>query len=302
MKQKRAVVAVLVLAAGFSACAREAEQPGPERATGPRPNVVTVTVSDYSFQAPDSIPAGLTMIQALMRGDVPHHVNIVKLDSNRTTADYVNALTPGAPPPAWATPVGGPNPTESGTTANAMLALEPGSYALICFVDVPEGTPHFMRGMFKDLKVYVRAGNTAGDTTGDTTGATTAATAAAGPVELPEADVTMRLVDYDFPMEKARPGLVTFRVVNEGPQNHEVLLVQLHGQTTVEQALRWVENPQGAQPFTMLGGVAPIAPGESNNFSVNLRRGRYGLICFVLDRGDGRPHFLHGMMKEIEVS
>ncbi len=296
MKQNRAVVAAIVLAGVLVGCGRDADQAASGRTAGPRPNVVTVVVSDYSFQAPDSVPAGLTMIQALMRGDVPHHVNVVRLDSNKTAADYVNALTPGAPPPAWATAVGGPNPTESGTTANAMMVLDPGNYALICFVDVPEGMPHFMRGMFKDLKVHERADTTAGDTTG-----AAAATAAAGPVELPAADVTMHLVDYDFTMENVRPGLVTFRVVNDSPQDHEVLIVQLHGQTTVEQALQWLESPQGAQPFTMLGGVAPIAPGEANNFSVNLRRGSYGLICFLPDQGDGRPHFLHGMIKEIEV-
>lgn len=290
MTQNRLAVVALVLGLWVSGCARDAEQPRTAGRTGPRPNVVTVTVSDYSFHAPDSVPAGLTMIQALMRGEVPHHVNVVKLDSSKTAADYVNALTPGAPPPAWAQAVGGPNPTESGTTANAMLVLEPGNYALICFVDIPEGMPHFMRGMFKDLKVYARADTTITDTT-----ATTA-------VELPPADVTMSLVDYDFAMENVRPGLVTFRVVNDGPQDHEVLIVQLHGQTTIEQMLQWVDNPQGPQPFTMLGGIAPLGPGEVNNFSVNLRRGRYGLICFLPDRGDGRPHFLHGMMKEIEVS
>ncbi|HUF65046.1 MAG TPA: hypothetical protein VMM17_03635 [Gemmatimonadaceae bacterium] len=300
MKPTHAVIVAVVLAAALSGCAREAEQPRSGEGTGPRPNVVTVTVSDYSFQAPDSVPAGLTMIQALMRGEVPHHVNIVKLDSNRTAADYVNALSPGSPPPAWATAVGGPNPTENGTTANAMLVLEPGNYALICFVDVPEGMPHFMRGMFKDMKVFARADTTATDTTAVPAPATAAA--ADTPVELPAADVTMRLVDYDFPMDEVEAGLVTFRVENDSPQDHEVLIVQLHGATTVEQVLLWMENPQGAQPFTMLGGVAPIAPGQVNNFSVNLRRGRYGLICFVPDRGDGRPHFLHGMMKEMEVS
>jgi len=295
MMHTRAMVVAAAVAVTSIGCGRDAEQAQPERPRGPRPNVVTVTVSDYSFQAPDSVPAGLTMIQALMRGEVPHHVNVVKLDSGMTAADYVKALTPGAPPPAWATAVGGPNPTESGTTANAMLVLEPGNYALICFVDVPEGMPHFMRGMFKDLKVYARPDTTAGDSA--------TVVAAATPVELPPADVTMQLVDYDFPMEKeVSAGLVTFRVENTSPQDHEVLIVQLHGQTTLEQALRWMENPQGAQPFTMLGGIAPIAPGQVNNFSVNLRRGRYGLICFVPDRGDGRPHFLHGMMKEFEVS
>jgi hypothetical protein len=33
----------------------------------------------------------------------------------------------------------------------------------------------------------------------------------------------------------------------------------------------------------------------------DLEPGRYALICFLPDLADGKPHFMHGMMQEIEV-
>ena len=34
---------------------------------------------------------------------------------------------------------------------------------------------------------------------------------------------------------------------------------------------------------------------------VDLQPGRYGLICFLPDRKDGKQHFEHGMVQEFEV-
>jgi hypothetical protein len=278
------VAALAVILA--AACAPDAGDPETQPADRPRPYVMTVTVHDYSFQAPDSIPAGLVMIQALMRGEAPHHVAVVKLEEGRRAAEYVAALRPDAPPPAWATGMGGPNPTDPGTTANAMMVLEPGDYALICYVDVPGGVPHFAHGMFKDLKVYARADTPAAD---------------AAPA-LPSADVTMRLTDYDFTLDRdLTSGQRVIRVVNDAAQPHEVFIFQLQGNTTMEQAVSWLHSPQGPPPFTALGGIAPISQGVENNFTVNLRRGRYGLACFIPDAGDGRPHIDHGMIKEITI-
>jgi len=34
---------------------------------------------------------------------------------------------------------------------------------------------------------------------------------------------------------------------------------------------------------------------------VDLKPGRYALICFLPDASDGKPHFEHGMVREIEL-
>jgi hypothetical protein len=51
-----------------------------------------------------------------------------------------------------------------------------------------------------------------------------------------------------------------------------------------------------------IGGVTPMSVGETNWISVDLEPGSYALICFIPDqRGDAKPHFMHGMTKEFEV-
>jgi hypothetical protein len=44
---------------------------------------------------------------------------------------------------------GGPNPREIGDTSSSTVALEPGNYALLCFVPGPDGIPHVAKGMVR---------------------------------------------------------------------------------------------------------------------------------------------------------
>ena len=44
-----------------------------------------------------------------------------------------------------------------------------------------------------------------------------------------------------------------------------------------------------------------MVTGSRNLVSLDLEKGTYGIICFLPDRTDGAPHFVHGMMKEIVV-
>ena len=61
---------------------------------------------------------------------------------------------------------------------------------------------------------------------------------------------------------------------------------------------RWNEGPA---PGHAVGGIGFIEPAGSATFSADLAPGSYGLICFVPDAKDGKPHLVHGMMKEFTV-
>jgi len=50
-----------------------------------------------------------------------------------------------------------------------------------------------------------------------------------------------------------------------------------------------------------LGGVSAIAKGRSSTFPVNLTPATYGMICFLPDAKDGKPHSAHGMTMQFEV-
>jgi hypothetical protein len=50
-----------------------------------------------------------------------------------------------------------------------------------------------------------------------------------------------------------------------------------------------------------LGGVAVLEKAGSGRFSAELTPGEYGLICFVPDSKDGKPHLMHGMESQFKV-
>jgi hypothetical protein len=91
-------------------------------------------------------------------------------------------------------------------------------------------------------------------------------------------------------------------VENAGPQAHEVVLLRLAPGKKVEDFAHWAETGlKGPPPAEPLGGVTVLDKGGRGSFEVELSPGDYGLICFVPDSKDGKPHLAHGMMKTIKV-
>jgi hypothetical protein len=244
-----------------------------------RARVVNVTGEDFKFDAPDTLPAGLTQFRFLNKGPSLHHMAILKLTGGKTIDDLRTALANPGPPPAWVNEMGGPNAAAPGVEANATVMLEPGNYALICFVDIG-GPPHFAKGMVRPLRVVPPK-----------TGAAK-----------PKADVTASLVDYAFNLSSPiRAGTRTIRVVNVAKQHHEIELVKLNDGATLGDLMNWLEKMEGPPPGQALGGVAGMDPGMSQYFTADFTPGNYALICFLPDARDGKPHFVHGMAQQISV-
>jgi hypothetical protein len=245
------------------------------------PNVVTVVANDYKFDAPTELPAGLTTFVLKGAGQQIHHATIARLDDGKTVADLQAAFRTPGPPPSWLTFVGGPNVPNPGAEANATVDLAPGNYALICFVDTPDKVPHFAKGMIHGFTV---------------TGASANAMA-------PTADVALALDDYVFNFDKPlTAGHHTIKVTNPAAQNHEIQLIQLDSAKTLADMQRWIDKMAGPPPGKAIGGIASMKPGTTNYFEVDLTPGEYVAICFVPDKQDGKPHFLHGMARQFTVS
>jgi len=271
-------VAAFALAAG---CAKKEAEPVAQTA----PNHVFVTASDFAFQAPDSVPAGLAMIHLVNKGPSLHHLQLVQLDSGKTLADLMAAMKNPGPPPAWVHMVGGPNavaPTGVDTSV-AYLTLAAGNYAMLCFVPDTAGRPHFMLGMARALTV-------------------TSSPATA--MMEPHPDVMIHLKDYDFTVTgNLTAGTHTIRVINDGPQPHELILAQLAPRKKSMDLVNFVVNGhmKGMPPAKPMGGVTALDPHGHATITVTLAKGNYGMICFVDDAKDGKPHALHGMVKDITV-
>lgn len=247
-----------------------------------RVRVVTIGAGDFFFEAPDTILSGVTTIRLENGGKDLHHVQLVRLEGGHSLNELIDLVKAGAPAPAWAHMVGGPNVPVPGAASTATLDLKPGQYGIICWVHGADGIPHFMKGMYKGLVVVP-------------------APVAVG--TMPEADAEMVLDDYSYTFSAPlQAGRRTIRVRNAAAQPHEVVIFQLAPGKSAQDILEWVHHQDGPPPGAPVGGTTFLAHDGENYVTLDLAEGRYALICFVPDAADGKPHFMHGMISELEVA
>ena len=276
LRALRAPLLVAVAASPLAGFAPHAARPAV------KPNVVTVTATNYAFAGPSSIPAGLTTLRLVNHGTELHHMWIVRLDSGKTYQDALAALKNPGPPPTWMHDVPGPNAARPGGESSSTLVLRPGTYVVMCLIPAADRMPHAMKGMTHELTVTPTYGAKA--------------------QALPPADRTITVHDYAFDFSKPMTaGTHVIRVRNTADQTHEVVLVRLDPGKTPLDVAKWGENPQGPPPATPVGGLTGITKDDEANFTVTFAPGEYGLICFVPDAKDGKPHFTHGMTKTFVV-
>jgi len=247
----------------------------------PATHVAVIHAKDFAFDAPDSITAGWTTFHLVNDGSTLHHAQLVRLDSGKTVADLQTALKNPGPPPRWIVEVGGANAPDPNGQADATMNLEAGNYAIVCFVDIPDHVMHVNKGMVHGLKVTAGTGT---------------------PAPEPTSDATVTLVDYAFTVQGSlNAGKHTIKLVNKGPQVHEVELVRLAPGKTLKDLIAFMQKMDGPPPANALGGVAGMSPGATAYFRTDLTPGNYAFICFVPDMKDGKPHVEHGMSKEFTV-
>lgn len=283
---KMAALAGLTALAGACGAADGAKQPVVREAAAetarPAPNVVTVTAAEFSFHTQRTIPAGVTTLRLVNQGQALHHLQVIRLAAGHTAQEFLQAMGKSDAPPAWATPIGGPNaPAPGGGVSEGTLDLQPGEYVLICMIPGPDGAPHAAHGMVVPLTVVPAKGPTAAE---------------------PRADVRMALTDYAFGITpEMKAGHHVVRVENGAGQPHEVFIARLAPGKTVQDLMAWLQNEQGPPPAAPVGGTSFLARGEVNYVNLDLAPGEYALLCFVPDAKDGKPHVAHGMFRQITV-
>jgi hypothetical protein len=289
----RLPVTLLLTAAGLAGCKSDrsaadappaSAAPAVSEGVPAAPATVTITATDYKLELPARIPAGVVAIHLVNHGKELHQAQLVRLDDGKTADDLMAAAKRQGPPPTWAKFMGGPNGVAPGQETTSMSSLEPGHYVAVCLIPGPDEVPHVMKGMMQPFEV----------TPGE--GALAQAT--------PAAD-TVTLVDYGFKLSRPlAPGQHTILVENSGAQPHELVLLRLAPGKTVQDFGAWATTgkQKGPPPAMPLGGIAVLEKGGSGRFSVELTPGEYGLICFVPDGKDGKPHLMHGMESQFKVS
>ncbi len=245
--------------------------------------VTTFIAEDYAFTGPEQLESGRQTVRLINRGRDVHQIQFLGLPPGKTVADVERALASRSPSlPNWLRRHGGVNAVVPDAEASVSLDLTPGDYLLLCGIPDRTGRPHALRGMVRALRVVD----------------------AATPITpSPRPDTTLHLNDFSFSLsEPLQAGPQTLRVINEGRQAHELVLIRLTGGASAQEFIAryrpgGLPNPAGRE----VGGLTGIDPGRQGDVHLDLEPGRYGLICFLADPVTGVPHFSRGMWMDVEV-
>ncbi len=197
--------------------------------------------------------------------------------------------------PSWMEDGGGLGTTKPGATASATQVLAPGKYV----VWDDEG------------------GQEEGQPGNDELGAKGEfmVTGPASDAELPAQDATVTATDekegdkrtYGFEFKGGlKAGRNEVRFENTGDELHHALLFPLAKGKTIEDAQKAFEaeeEPQGPPPVDFANGVGTtvIDGGIAQNITLDLKPGKYAVVCFLTDRKGGKPHAANGMVEELTV-
>lgn len=115
----------------------------------PPPAFVEVTMDEYRFKHEGPVPTGRVVFGLRNVGNVDHELVLVPLPEDlpplrdQIRSDDRLALGTLAHPP----------PLTAGDAATFAVQITPGRYGLVCFLEDPDGIPHFRKGMHSELVV-----------------------------------------------------------------------------------------------------------------------------------------------------
>jgi len=282
------VLLALTGATGLTACGDDDKDPA---ASGPAKLAIEVTQpgkGKFSLRAPASVPAGLVEISLRVpAGAVTHDAQLIRMEGGHTTKEVLAAVSRlGAPIPDWMTAAGGVGQTDGDGVGRTVQRLQPGRYAILD-MDEPEGD---------NVKNYAQSGATA---TLEVTGERSTA-------QLPRSVGTVTARDYGFATTGLQAGRTRIAFRNVGKQPHHVLAFPYTKGATLKQVRTFFTQDgerAGPPPVDFAGATRTtlLEGGEEQITELDLRRGKYALICFISDRAGGPPHLAKGMIAEAVV-
>jgi hypothetical protein len=257
----------------------------PTAAPAPAARIIDFDATDFAFNAPETLPAGRVTIRLSNHGAEPHHGQLMRINDGVSFDQFAGALqAEGEAALRLVSLEGGPGAIMPHGLSEVTLDLKPGPYVLACFVAGPDGVPHLAKGMLKPLQV-TESGAPVSTTTDTSTGAT----------------FTMR--DFSFSMpDTLAAGAHTYKVVNAGPQPHELNILKLADASVSDQEVQaWLKDPSGPPRFEAFGGINGFSADGSGYMTLNLQPGTYLAICNIPDPATGLAHAHLGMLKRFTV-
>jgi uncharacterized cupredoxin-like copper-binding protein len=251
---------------------------------------VTFIAKDYSFVVPsNALPAGYVDVTLKNEGTQDHQMQIVELGASTFDQFKAAAITTniGAMKPTTVF-VGGPNNVAAGKSVTTTVKLEPGLYAVACFIPGADGKPHAAKGMIGEFQV---------------------APSDASINTPPKTVATIILGDFSFTLPDGFTGKGEVDVSNQGTEVHELALFKINPGKTVAQVKAFLLTPPGTPPpagpppFTEISGTVGLTPTQHAYLNLDLAPGNYLLMCFFPDpKKNNLPHALEGMIKPFTIS
>jgi uncharacterized cupredoxin-like copper-binding protein len=245
---------------------------------------ISIDAADFSYAAPEIVSEGWVRVHLTNTGAEPHHVQFLRLNDGVTVQQFEEALKQGEGPAlAMTKQVGGVGAVAPGGSAQAVINLPAGEYVILCLIPSPsDHVAHHAKGMIKSLTVQAGTASTLSE---------------------PEATLTVRMQDFAYDMPASLPvGKSVIKVINDGPEPHELNIMQLAEGKTAGDVLQFLTAPDGPPPFIPVGGINGLDAGLAGYAEIDLQPGKYVAICNIPSpKAEGHPHFTLGMIKEFTV-
>jgi len=290
---------ILALAAGafVAGCGDDDEDTAASDAPEPISFQITATAEGAKQKAlefPTSIKAGLVEITLRNEDKAPRSAQIIRVEGDHTVDDVLKIVDAEEETkiPTWMQDGGGLGSVKPGASATATQVLAPGKYVVWDDEGGDEGPGNSELGAKGEFTV----------------------TGPAVDVELPAREATVTATDegegedktYDFEFAGLKAGTNEVRFENTGDELHHALFFPMRQGATikeVEEAFAAEEEPEGPPPVDFMNGVGTtvIDGGIAQNISLDLKAGKYAVVCFISDREGGPPHAAKGMLKELTV-
>jgi len=246
-----------------------------------------------ALEFPATIKSGLATITLKNSDSVPRAAGFIRLVGDHTVDEAIKATGgEGTPIPPWVEDGGGVSTVKPGETATVTQVLAPGRYAI---------SDDETAGGQGEGKTYAELG-AKGEFT--VTGPASDAELPAQPATLTATDDGDKEYGFEFKGLKAGPNEVRFE--NTGEELHHAIMLPLNKGATIDDAEAAFASdapPKGPPPvdFEGLIGTQVIDGGIAQNIELDLKAGKYAVICFIQDREGGMPHVSKGMIDELTV-
>jgi hypothetical protein len=281
MKSRHALAA-LALAAAFPLAACGDDDDGGDSGTADNPTSAAFELKPSgkkaTMEGPSEIKAGVTRISFTNSTKDGGGVQLVRIEGDHTGPEALKAGDAwgegGKPLPDWMLLEGGVPNTGPGKKTAVTQSLVPGKYIA---ADLESNA-------VAEFEVTGEKGED---------------------ISAPAATIAAK--EYSFTASGLKAGQTEVTFENTGKQPHFVVGVPLKPGKTIEDAKKFFgtedskEEPPADENDPAAFDTAVTDGGNKQQLSLELKKGKYVLLCFIPDRQGGPPHVAKGMISEAVV-